>query len=111
MEGADLVIFDSQRRFLTDLGLDEDSSDDYAKFAAATIDAFLFEVGIATLIEDNTGHVQKDRGRGSSAKADLNEVSFILDPSTRTARAASAKSASESNQAHPASATKASGRW
>ena len=78
MAGADLVIFDSQRRFLSDLGLDEDSSDDYAKFAAATIDV-LFEAGIATLIQDNTGHQDQTRGRGTSAKADLNEVSFVLE--------------------------------
>jgi hypothetical protein len=75
---ADLVVFDSQRRFLTDMGLDEDSSDDYAKFVAAAVDP-LFEAGIATLIQDNTGHSDATRGRGSSAKADLNEVSFILE--------------------------------
>lgn len=74
----DLVIFDSQRRFLSDMGLDEDSSDDYATFAAATIDV-LFEHGIATLVQDNTGHQDQTRGRGSSAKGDLNEVSFILE--------------------------------
>jgi hypothetical protein len=78
MAEVDLVIFDSQRRFLTDLGLKENESDDYTAFAAATIDV-LFEHGIATLIQDNTGHLEKDRGRGSSAKADLNEVAFVLE--------------------------------
>ena len=75
---ADLVVFDSQRRFLTDLGLDENESDDFAKFMAAAIDP-LFEAGIATLILDNTGHETSTRPRGSSAKEDLNEICFTLE--------------------------------
>lgn len=76
---VDLVVFDSSRRFLADLGLDEDSSDDYARFMAAAVDP-LFEAGIATLIQDNTGHQDATRSRGSSAKADLNEIQFVLEP-------------------------------
>lgn len=75
---ADLVIFDSQRMFLSDLGLDENDSDDYAKFMAALVDP-LFRAGIATLILDNAGHADPKRGRGSSSKADLNEVIFTID--------------------------------
>ncbi len=75
---ADLVVFDSQRRFLSDLGLEENDSDDYAEFAAATIDV-LFEAGIATMILDNTGHQENGRARGSSAKEDLNEICFTLE--------------------------------
>jgi hypothetical protein len=76
-EGADLVVFDAQRMFLTDLGLVEDSSDDYAQFCAIVIDP-LFRAGIATVILDNTGHAEVRRSRGASAKGDLNEVLFTL---------------------------------
>jgi hypothetical protein len=75
--GADLVVFDSQRMFLTDLGLNEDDADDYADFMATAIDP-LFEVEIATLILDNTGHSNDGRSRGTSAKRDLNELLFTL---------------------------------
>jgi len=34
--------------------------------------------GVATLILDNAGHEEKQRPRGTSAKADLNEVVFVL---------------------------------
>jgi hypothetical protein len=76
--GADVVVFDSQRMFLTDFGLGEDASDDYAKFVGAAIDP-LFRAGIATVILDNTGHEETKRSRGSSAKGDLNEVLFTLE--------------------------------
>lgn len=74
---ADIVVFDSQRMFLSDLGLEENSSDDYAKFAAAALDP-LFRNGIATLVLDNSGHDDTKRSRGSSSKGDLNEVLFSL---------------------------------
>lgn len=76
-EGADIVVFDAQRMFLTDLGLREDQADDYATFVAATIDP-LFRAGIAAAILDNTGHEDATRARGSSSKGDLNEVLFKL---------------------------------
>jgi hypothetical protein len=76
--GSDLVIFDSQRMYLSDLGLEENSSDDYAEFMAALIDP-LFQVNIATLILDNTGHNEPRRGRGASSKGDLNEILFVLE--------------------------------
>jgi hypothetical protein len=78
LKGADLVVFDGQRRFLSDLGLDENDSDDYTAFMEAAIDP-LFEAGIATLILDNTGHETAGRPRGSSAKEDLNEITFTLE--------------------------------
>jgi hypothetical protein len=74
---ADLVVFDSQRMFLSDLGLKEDVSDDYARFMAALIDP-LFRAGVATLVLDNTGHADKKRSRGTSSKGDLNEIVFSL---------------------------------
>lgn len=76
--GADLVVFDSQRMYLSDLGLEENSTDDYAVFMAALIDP-LFLVGIATLILDNSGHAEPKRSRGTSAKGDLNEILFALE--------------------------------
>jgi hypothetical protein len=76
--GADLVIFDSQRMYLSDLGLEENGNDDYAAFMAALIDP-LFRAGIATLVLDNAGHQDPKRGRGASAKSDLNEINFSLE--------------------------------
>ena len=77
-DGADLVMFDSQRMYLSDLGLEENSSDDYAEFMAALVEP-LFVAGIATLILDNTGHAEPRRSRGNSAKGDLNEILFTLE--------------------------------
>lgn len=79
--GVDLVVFDSQRMFLSDLGLKEDASDDYAQFMAALIDP-LFLIDVATLVLDNTGHSDKKRGRGTSSKGDLNEIVFSLEKTT-----------------------------
>jgi AAA domain len=75
--GADVVIFDSSRKFLAGVGLTEDSSDDYAKFTDKLIDP-LARQGIATIILDNTGHGDKERARGTSAKEDLVDVIFTL---------------------------------
>jgi hypothetical protein len=75
---AQLVIFDSQRMFLSDLGLEESGNDDYAAFMAALIDP-LFRSNVATLILDNAGHGEPRRGRGASAKGDLNEILFAVE--------------------------------
>lgn len=75
---ADLVVFDSQRMFLSDLGFSEEASDDYARFMAYIIDP-LFRAGIATLILDNTGHKEKTRARGTTSKGDLNEICFYIE--------------------------------
>jgi hypothetical protein len=77
-EGAHAVVFDSQRLFLSDLGLSESESDDYADFMRFAIEP-LFRAGIATVILDNTGHSNQSRSRGSSAKGDLNEVLFTIE--------------------------------
>ena len=74
----DLVVFDSQRMFLTDLRLSESNPDDYSKFMDIAIDP-LFRAGIATLILDNTGFGDQTRSRSSSAKGDLNEVLFAME--------------------------------
>lgn len=75
---TDLVVFDSQRTFLSTLGLKEDTSDDYAAFCEAALEP-LSRAGTATLVLDNTGHAEPKRGRGSSAKGDLNEIIFTLE--------------------------------
>lgn len=72
---ADLVVFDASRMFLHDLGLKEDSTDDYGVFMDSLIDP-LFGSNVATVILDNTGHSDPHRARGASAKGDLNEVLF-----------------------------------
>lgn len=76
--GADLVIFDSSRLILSAAGLSEDANDDYAKF----VEGLLFPLarsGVATMVLDNTGHEEKGRARGASAKADLNEVVYVAE--------------------------------
>lgn len=75
---AGLVIFDSSRKFLDHLGLQESSSDDYGRFMDSLVDP-LFAAGIATLILDNTGHEETGRARGTSSKADLQEVVLTLE--------------------------------
>ena len=72
--GADLIVFDSQRMVLSDLGLAEDSSDDYGKF----MNQFVMGLNATVLLLDNTGHSDKDRGRGTSSKIDMNEVLFTM---------------------------------
>jgi len=75
--GIDLVILDSTRTFLSSLALDENTSDDFAKFATAIVEP-LFRAGIATVQLDNTGHGDKTRARGSSTKGDLADVLYNL---------------------------------
>jgi hypothetical protein len=72
---ASVVVFDSSRMFLSSLALEENSSDDYAKFFTPMI-APLNQRGIATLILDNAGWSDSGRPRGTSSKEDLNEQLF-----------------------------------
>lgn len=74
---ADLIIFDSQRTILSDLGLQEDKADDFSKFVSQVLMP-LSEAGISTLMLDNTGHSERLHSRGSSAKGDLLEIIFSL---------------------------------
>jgi hypothetical protein len=75
--GTDLAIFDSSRLALSGVGLAEDKADDYGKFVNALI-LPLIKAGAATIMLDNTGHGEQDRARGTSSKADLNEVVYAL---------------------------------
>ena len=77
LRGVDLAIFDSSRLMLSGAGLAEDSNDDYATFVDSLI-VPLARSGTATLILDNTGHEERERARGASAKADLNEVVYMV---------------------------------
>jgi len=81
LAGVDLVILDSTRTFLSSLALDEDRSDDFAKFSTAIVEP-LFRAGIATVQLDNTGHGDKGRARGSSSKGDLADVLYSLKTTT-----------------------------
>lgn len=74
---VDLVILDSTRTFLSALHLDEDRSDDFARFATAIIEP-LFRAGIATVQLDNAGHNDTGRARGTSSKGDLADVLYSL---------------------------------
>jgi len=75
--GADVAIFDSSRSHLTPLNLKEDDSDDFAAFTTALIDP-LMQVGTTTITLDNSGHLEKDRARGTSAKEDLCDIAFTM---------------------------------
>lgn len=76
-DGADLAIFDSSRLVLSQAGLAEDSNDDYAQFVNGLLIP-LARAGVTTIVLDNTGHEERDRARGASAKADLNEVAYAV---------------------------------
>jgi AAA domain len=73
--GRDLVVVDSATRALGQLGLDENAAGDVAVFMTRYIDP-IAEQGIAVLLLDNTGHEERDRTRGSSAKLDLCELAY-----------------------------------
>ena len=75
-DDADLVIFDSSRMFLTDLGAKNNDGDDYADFMAEVTE--LMREGISTMILDNTGH-EGLRPKGAKEKGDINEVTFLLE--------------------------------
>lgn len=77
LAGVDLAIFDSSRLVLSSAGLAEDSNDDYATFVNALL-VPLARAGTATIVLDNMGHAETARARGASAKADLNEVVYVV---------------------------------
>jgi hypothetical protein len=74
---VDLVVFDSSRSHLTPLRLKEESSDDYSAFTTALVDP-LMRAGVTVIVLDNTGHAEKERARGTSAKEDLCDVAFTM---------------------------------
>jgi hypothetical protein len=74
---ADVVVFDSSRSHTASLALRENESDDYSAFVARLIDP-LMRAGKAVIVLDNTGHLEKERARGTTAKEDLCDVAFTL---------------------------------
>jgi hypothetical protein len=74
-EGCDLVIIDSVARVLGQLGLKENEAADFSCFTTQYVDP-VAERGAAVLLLDNTGHEEKNRARGSSAKLDLTELAY-----------------------------------
>lgn len=75
---ADLVIFDSSRKHLSALRLEENKSDDFSRFSDSLLDP-LARAGIACVVLDNTGWDEQGRPRGSSSKVDLVDIVFILE--------------------------------
>jgi hypothetical protein len=74
---ADVVVFDSSRSHTAPLGLKENESDDYAKFATALIDP-LMRANKTVIVLDNVGHEEKDRARGTTAKEDICDLAFTM---------------------------------
>jgi hypothetical protein len=74
---ADVVVFDSSRSHTASLALRENESDDYSRFVAALIDP-LMRAGKAVIVLDNTGHSEKERARGTTAKEDLCDIAFTV---------------------------------
>lgn len=73
--GRDLAVIDSTARALAQLGLDENSTPDFARFMVAHIDPPA-EHGTAMVLLDNTGWAEADRSRGASGKWDMAELVY-----------------------------------
>lgn len=73
--GRQVVIVDSMARALGQLGLDENSNADVARFMVEQIDP-IAEIGPGILILDNVGHDAADRTRGAGAKLDMTELAY-----------------------------------
>lgn len=73
--GHDLAVIDSTARALGQLGLDENSTPDFARFMVAHIDPPA-QHGTAMVLLDNTGWSELDRSRGASGKWDMVELVY-----------------------------------
>lgn len=67
--GFNLVIYDSFREGISQLGGDPNSDSDISRFVDLAVTP-LVRCGTAVLILDNTGHDEKNRPKGSGAKLD-----------------------------------------
>jgi hypothetical protein len=74
---VDVVMFDSSRQHLSPFGLVENSADDWSLWSTSLLDP-LAQAGKTTITLDNTGHLEKDRARGTTAKEDLADIAFNL---------------------------------
>jgi hypothetical protein len=72
----DLVILDSAARMLGQLGFEENSNRDFARFMTEWVDPLIEGGRVSVLILDNTGWGDSERSRGASAKMDLTEVGY-----------------------------------
>ena len=73
--GFTVVVIDSLARALGQLGLDENSTPDFAKFVVGYVDP-LTARGAAVMLLDNTGWDEAERSRGASGKWDLVELVY-----------------------------------
>ena len=83
---ADILIIDSLTRVLATLGVDENSNEQIAHFTRSFVDVLKNEVGLATLILDNTGH-EGTRARGAVSKAALVEAVYVVSGGTKISAA------------------------
>jgi hypothetical protein len=75
--GHDLAVIDSTARALGQLGLDENSTPDFARFMVAHIDPPAAQ-GTSMVLLDNTGWAEADRSRGASGKWDMVELVYKI---------------------------------
>ena len=81
-----LVVVDSVSQALGSGGSDEDKASDYGPWIAA-VKLFRAEAGCCAVLIDHTGHTNKTRARGSSAKGQQADVEFtmaVVQPWSRT---------------------------
>jgi AAA domain len=78
MEEVDLWVIDSAARVLQELGLNETSNADFAKFMGQFVDPVVDGGWTAVLILDNVGY-DASHPRGASNKTDLVELAYKVD--------------------------------
>ncbi len=78
MEETDLWVIDSAARVLTELGLNETSNSDFAKFMGQFIDPICENGWTAVLLLDNVGY-DTSHPRGASNKTDLVELAYRVE--------------------------------
>jgi len=72
-----LLVYDAKANFFASAGLDEDASMDATVWHVEAVQPLL-RVGVAVVELDHSGHKDKKRARGSSAKGAVAEASWIL---------------------------------
>lgn len=70
LAGFGLVVYDSLREAIAQLGGDPNSEADISRWASLCVTSLLAN-GASVLVLDNVGHEAQDRPRGSSSKLDL----------------------------------------
>jgi hypothetical protein len=80
--GFKVVIYDSTREMLAQLGLDPDSERDLSRFHSQLVTP-LRRHGIAVALLDNVGHADKQRPKGSATKLDAAEQAYKVTTTER----------------------------